>query len=281
LIPFWFIWPAVTLATFIPVYLAIIIVSRLRWVPLKYLAAAGVGLTFWFFFDTMGDAGSLGENNAIYPASLFGGLPHFALIGSFVAGVAALAIFDYVAIPSPSSSRKAMASYMLVPTAVAMIMGIHGLGEGWDAVSGVSTGTATVLTGLPALIQAYGTFPAVVSYPIHKFLEGSIVGIVYAAFSLRPRGWKGNWWEIGLLGLCFAGPSAVGAAVGYYVSFDTTYFYAFGVTSALYAMIRLGEALSKSSDSATAGWTPTYLGSKAFAALAIGFLLLYTAALLH
>ena len=279
MIPFWFIFPAVALATFIPAYLALFVVSKLRFVQLKYLAAAGVGLAFWFFFDAMGDAGSLGENNSIYPAYLFGGLPHLVLIGSFVAGLAALAVFDSLAVPGPGSSRRASPSFLLIPVAVALVMGIHGLGEGWDAVSGVSSGPATTLTGLPALIQAYGTFPAVVSYPIHKFLEASIVGIVYAAFSLRPRGWNGHWWEVGLLGLCFAGPSAVGAALGYFFSLDTTYFFAFGGAAALYAALRLGEGLAKSSTSDE--WTPAPFGVKVFVAMGVGLLLLYGAALLH
>ncbi|MDG6985741.1 MAG: hypothetical protein JRM73_03235 [Nitrososphaerota archaeon] len=276
MIPFWFIFPAITAVTFLAVYLALYSVSFARFIPVMYLSAAGVGLAFWFFFDTMGDAGALQENNALYPPYLFGGVPHLALIGAFVIGVFVLGVFDHFAVPAENGAGSAKP--FLIPMALAIVMGIHGLGEGWGAVSGVSGGTATTLTGLAALVQAYGTFPAVVSYPIHKFLEAAIVGAAYVAFVLRPNGWKAKRLELPVLGLCFAGPSAVGAAVGYFVSFDTTYFYAFGVTAALYAAMRLGEALSHGS---AEGWTPSRYGLKTFSALLIGFLLLYTAALLH
>ncbi|MDG6981573.1 MAG: hypothetical protein JRN51_10750 [Nitrososphaerota archaeon] len=276
MIPFWFIFPAIAGVTFLSEYLALYSISFARFIPVRYLAAAGVGLAFWFFFDTMGDAGSLQENNALYPPYLFGGVPHLALIGAFILGVVVLGGFDHFAVPS--ENKPGSAKPFLIPLALAIVMGIHGLGEGWDAVSGVSGGTATPLTGLAALVQAYGTFPAVVSYPIHKFLEALIIGATYVAIVLRPNGWKAKWWEVPVLGLFFAGPTAVGAAVGYFVSFDTTYFYAFGVTAALYAAMRLAEALSHGS---AEGWAPARYGLKTFAAMLIGFFLLYFAALLH
>ena len=71
----------------------------------------------------------------------------------------------------------------------------------------------------------------------------------------------------------------IGASIGYYLSFDTTFFYAFGVTSAMYAVLRLVEAIQPAFK--VGQNNPAYLGGRIFLALAIGFFLLYLAALLH
>jgi hypothetical protein len=275
LIAFSFIIPGLAVATFVPAYAALYLLPALR-VRARYLAALGVGLAFWFFYDTMGDAASLGENNSVYPPYLFGGVPHVALILSFVAGVGALAFFDRSAVPAPGV-RPGRGALFLIPAGVALVMGVHGLGEGWDAASAVSSAPATG-NDLQALIQAFGTFPALVSYPIHKFFEASIVGAVYAVYLSGTQS-KAGWWEIPLLGVLFAGPSAVGASLGYFYSFDTTYFFAFGVTAALYAVLRLAGALSQ--DFESRGRVPDYLGPRILLAMAAGMLLLYAAALLH
>jgi hypothetical protein len=287
MIPLSFIFLGILGTTLVPAYIGLYLVSNLRFVRTRYVAAAGVGLAFWFFYDTMGDAASLEENNSVYPPYLFGGLPHFALIGAFVAGVAALAIFDHFAVSAPRSqggtsdaSRANPRLLFLIPVALAAVMGIHGLGEGWDAASAVAGAPFNGASILDSLIQAFGTVPAVVSYPIHKFLEASIIGAAYTCYVSMSGGVvKTKWWDIPLLGILFGGPSVVGATLGYYVPVDTTYFFAFGVTSALYAALRLVEPTR-------AGFkvgvdAPSYLGWKVFLAMAVGFFLLYGAALLH
>ncbi|MDE1852955.1 MAG: hypothetical protein KGI38_04300 [Thaumarchaeota archaeon] len=279
MIAFWFIFPSIVLATFIPAYFALYLVPRLKFIHVRYLAAVGVGLSFWYFFDTIGDATSLGENNSVYPPYLFGGLPHFALIGAFVLGVATLATFDHFAVPMPGPPGPGRSSLFLISLAVALVMGIHGLGEGWDAVSVVSSGPPVSATGLQALIEAFGTFPAVLSYPLHKFLEASIVAVLYTAYVSRAAGDRCRWWEVPLLGFLFAGPSAVGAALGYFASFDTTYFFAFGAAGALYSVLRLVERTSPNFKLGEG--TPSHYGWALFAALTAGFFLLYFAALLH
>jgi len=285
LIGFLPIFLGILAATFIPVYLALYLLSKLSASNIKYVAAAGIGLTFWFFFDTMGDAVSLDANNSIYPFDLFGGLPHWGLIIAFILGVTALAIFDHVAVPGPSrSSRNGGGEWysmaFVIPAALALVMGIHGLGEGWDASSAVAAAPVNSSDILTALTQAFGTYSAVASYPMHKFLEASIVGAVYACYVTMTGGAvKAKRWHIPLLGLLFAGPSVVGAGLGYFITLDTSYFYAFGVTSALYAAVRLAGPLV--SDFKVGVNAPSYLGPKVFASMALGFFLLYTAALLH
>jgi len=264
-------------ATLIPIFVALYLVTNLKSVPIQYMAAAGLGLVFWFFYDTMGGASALEVN-----LGFGGGAAQIGVIVVFLAGIVALAIFDYIAVPSPkgsdgvqnfvvSSHSKAI---FLIPVGLAVVMGFHGFGEGWDFGSAASSVSATsVLDALG------GGYYALISYLLHKFLEAVIIAGVYSAFVGRTQNAAKAKWHLPLLGIIFGGQSIIGSSIGYFVGFDTTYFFAFGVTSTFYAAIRLGEPLSmkfRVGENA-----PHYLGPKIFVALAIGFLLLYIAALFH
>jgi hypothetical protein len=285
-------------ATLIPAYIALYLFVNLKRAPTKYLAALGLGLVFWFWTDTIGDATYLDVNAAVYPFSLFGGLYHLLVIIAFLLGITALAIFDYLAVRSPGlheerrrgigngaadpvvttnsgATRYGTKALIFVPVAVAAVIGIHGLGEGWDF-----GGTAAGVSGTTDIVSAFGGFNAVSSYPIHKFLEASIVAIVYTLYVERSRIARKAKWHIPVLGLLFGLTSVIGASIGYFVSFDTTFFYAFGVTSAIYAAIRVGAPLTFGTKSEE-GILPSYFGAKTFLFIGIGFFLLYGAALLH
>jgi hypothetical protein len=262
-------------ATLIPVWISLYIVSNLKFVKLQYLAMAGIGLTFWFFYDTLGNAAAVGVADGFG-----GGVPHVGVVIVFLTGIAALAIIDQIAVPSTEvynqegNQNKYSKFVFLIPAGLAFVMGMHGFGEGWDfgsAAQGVTTG---------GLLDAFGGgLGAIVSYLMHKFLEAAIIGVVYAVFVYRNSLAVKAWWHMPVLGLLFGGQSVLGAATGYNISFDTTYFYTFGATSAFYSAIRLAEAANprfKIGENA-----PFRLGPLAFTALAIGFLLLYSAALFH
>ena len=284
----------ITAGTLIPAYIALYLFPNLKSVPTKYLAALGIGLTFWFWTDTIGDATYLDVNAAAYPPSAFGGLPHFLVIFAFIFGIVVLAIFDHLAVPTPAayqggpngvtatsraSSGSVASSYatgalFFVPVAVAAVMGIHGLGEGWD-FAGVAAGVSTT-----DIVSAFGGWSPIIAYPMHKFLEASIVSIVYTIYVERSDFARKAKWHLPVLGLLFGLTSVIGSIVGYFVSFNTTYFYAIGVTSGIYAAIRLAGPLI-SNTKGSAGNIPSYLGAKTFLLVGIGFFLLYGAALLH
>jgi hypothetical protein len=275
--------------TLIPAYIALYLFPNLKTVPTRYLAALGLGLVFWFWTDTIGDATYLDVNSAVYPFSLFGGLYHFLVIIAFILGIAALAIFDYFATPTHFSYEATLSeaakgstsinytgkALILVPIAIAAVMGIHGLGEGWDF-----GGTASGVSGSTDIVSAFGGYSPIASYPIHKFLEASIIAIAYTIYVERSEMAKKSNWQIPVLGLLFGLTSVIGSAVGYFVSFDTVFFYAFGVTAAIYAAIRLAGPLVLGTRGVNA-IIPSYLGGKTFLFIGIGFFLLYSAALLH
>ena len=285
----------IAVGTLIPAYIALYLFPNLKSVPTRYLAALGIGLTFWFWTDTIGDATYLDVNAAAWPPAAFGGLYHFLVIFAFVLGIVALAVFDHFAVPTSSlyeavpnsvntasgasvdtvATGFATGALFFVPVAVAAVMGIHGLGEGWD-FAGVAAG----VSGSTDLISAFGGWNPIVSYPMHKFFEASIVSITYTIYVERNSIAKKAKWQLPVLGLLFGLTSVIGSMIGYFVSLDTTFFYAFGVTSGMYASIRLAGPLVLGTRG-SAGTLPSYLGSKTFLFVGIGFFLLYIAALLH
>lgn len=262
-------------ATLIPTYLALYLITNLK-IPTRYLGALGLGLAIWFFFDTFNDAIQLDVNQAFT-----GGLDHVAHVFVFWGGIATLAVFDYfvvrkpgVPLPQNGTSSNIVTKYLvLIPIATAFVMGIHSMGEGWDF------GGASGLAQTQTITNAFGNLSALASYPMHKFFESTIVACVYTIYVKRSNAVK-KAWHLPLLGLLFGGTSVIGTALGYYnPTVDTSYFYAFGVTSAFYAVLRLSESISlnfKIGDNA-----PSYLGWKIFLTVMIGFFLLYFAALFH
>lgn len=291
-----YIWGFIVLAiagsTLIPAYIALYGISSLKFIQTKYIAALGLGFAIWFFFDTMGDANEIDVNAALYPISYFGGWYHIALIATFAGGIAALAIFDHFAGIRPSQTEGVedapkVAKYLVfVPIAIAAVMGIHSLGEGWSYGA-----TVSFVPGSPPpmnlLLDAFSpgislpeAYSPLISYPLHKLFEAGIIACTYTVFIQRNDAVPKAKWHLPVLGLLFGLTSVIGAALGYYFTqVDVTFFYAFGVTAALYAFIRLGEGITKGRR--FAGIFPAYLGAKVFVAMGVGFFLLYFAALLH
>jgi hypothetical protein len=98
-------------------------------------------------------------------------------------------------------------------------MGIHGLGEGWDFA-----GVAASVSSTTDIVSAFGGWNPFVSYPMHKFLEASIVSIVYTIYVERYGIARKAGWHLPVLGLLFGLTSLIGSMLGYFVSLDTTFF---------------------------------------------------------
>lgn len=267
-------------ATLIPAYIALYFICNLKFVPLKYIAALGFGLTFWFFIDTINDAALLDVNSSVASLSDFGGWTHVGLIFVSILGLTALALFDHYALQGAIRSSYSNSKFLfLIPVAIAAVMGIHSLGEGWD-FGGTAVSVTTNSVSFSSLAGAFGGVLSLISYPLHKFLEASIVATVYSCYVFRAKtSSKDARWQILVLGLLFGGPSIIGSSLGYFIAFDTTYFYAFGATAALYAALRLVGPMSSSFDPLSKA--SMYFDWKLFAAIGFGFFLLYSAALLH
>ncbi len=82
--------------------------------------------------------------------------------------------------------------------------------------------------------------------------------------------------DLGLLSLAFAIPSFLGAITGYYLTYDSSYFYALGTGTAIYAAVRILGPLFDSTQPASARET-VIIGGLTM----LGLLSLYFAALFH
>ena len=100
----------------------LIISVAARYLDARDLAAFALGIYFWFFSDTIGDASLLGVDEGFT-----GGILHFALWLLFGIGLVLLFVLDkdvFTAGPSGTSFGFA------IPLLVAMAVGMHGFGEG-------------------------------------------------------------------------------------------------------------------------------------------------------
>jgi hypothetical protein len=257
------VWVASTVA---PALMGLIIIlwagARIR--PI-YTAAFGLGIFLWFFLDTIGGAASLGVSSG------FSGNPaQAAFVGLFIVGL--LLFFWTDADRSIFNSDLAAGKFGLaIPLLVAVAVGIHGLGEG----SAFGTNVAT--TSSTDLLEAFGGWNAGIAYVLHKGLEPMMIGACYSVYStVTSYNVKRRLKDILSLGLVFAIPSLVGAATGYFVAFNTTYFFALGAGTSIYAAIRLAAPLFSAAQNQGAG-----ASTKLAISLLLGFMAIYAAALFH
>jgi hypothetical protein len=231
----------------------------------KYLAAFAFGIFLWFFFDTISGSATLDVNSG------FGGGPaQVAVVILFVAG--ALLFFSVDQHRNIFSAETAIGKYgIVIPLLVAAAVGIHGLGEGWDF------GHTAYATSSADLLNAFGGVMAAVAYVLHKALEPMMVGACYAVYT-KGQARSGARWirDLFLLSIVFVFASLVGATGGYYVSFDTTYFFAIGTGTSIYAAFRLVGPLFIPNRTVRSKDT-----LQIAVALLLGFIAIYIAALFH
>jgi hypothetical protein len=150
-------------------------------------------------------------------------------------------------------------------------LGVHGLGEG------AAFGGTAALTTSTSLLDTFGGVSGGVAYVLHKALEPMTIGACYCAYSIQhAKTTTGRLRDLAILSIIFTIPSLIGAASGYYLTYDSSYFYALGTGTAIYAAVRLFGPLFDSTR------VTTVKESTIMAALiTLGLLTIYFAALFH
>src|SRR5947199_10078716 len=231
----------------------------------KYLAAFAFGIFLWFFVDTISGSATLDVNSGFG-----GGLAQVTVVILFLAGV--LFFFSVDRNRNLFSAESAIGKYgVVIPLLVAAAVGIHGLGEGWDY------GHHVYMTSSTNLLDTFGGINAGVAYVLHKALEPMMIGACYA-FYTKCQARNGARWirDTFLLSMVFSLASLVGAATGYFVSFDTTYFFAMGTGTSIYAAMRLVGPLFAPSQITKSNYSVLIA-----VAFLVGFIAIYFAALFH
>jgi len=262
-------------STWIPAFVGLlVIVWSGRVVKSKYLAAFALGIFLWFFVDTIQGSALLDVN-----AGFTGGAGQIAAVALFITGVIVTFWIDRRrGLFSPESIVRTVS--VGIPLLVAGAIGIHGLGEG------AAFGATAYSTSSTSLLDAFGGVSAGVAYLLHKGLEPIMAAACYCVYTRRTEsGVKGQLRDVLLLSLAFVLPSLIGAVVGYFVmgpatgfvaGFDTTYFFALGTGTSIYAALRLSRALFRSEGPMTAEDS-----IKMAVPIMLGFIAIYFAALFH
>ena len=257
------------LATFIPLYLGMIFVMLLKetaHISARNLSAFALGLLFWFFLDTLNDAIQLDVNEGFSY-----GFQHAALLLLFVVGFLSLALLSGLGISARVGVNEETDPFF-VGILVALGMGFHGVGEGLG-FGGTSAGTSAM-----TVLDAIGGYGGGAAYVLHKFLEATLVTIVYVSLTDEKLGLREQLWRLVALGLTFGIPSAVGDVVGYYVPVDSSYFFALGGGAALFVALLVMKPIfgtNARGEFTHSQWI------RVVVALLVGFLALYAAASLH
>lgn len=240
----------------------LVVAAAARVIKPRYLVAFAIGIYFLFFGDTLGGSAGLDINQGFA-----GGLPQLALLVLFASGVLLVFSLDANVFESGQESGRLN---LAIPLLMAFAVGMHGFGEG----AAFSTTAAT--TSSSSLLDAFGGVTAAIAFILHKALEPMMIGAVYWAYARdRANGTTGFVRDMLLLTLAFAVPGMIGGATDYYLSYDTTYPFAFGLGTSVYAGLRLVKPLFwDSSGSRTESL-------KTATCTLLGFMCIYVAALLH
>jgi len=253
-------------ATLIPGFVGLLVLTwASKLVAARYLAAFAFGIFLWFFVDTIGGSATLDVNSGFA-----GGTAQAGVVVLFVIGLLFVLWIDRNR--NIFSTDAAIGKYGLsIPVLVAIAVGIHGLGEG--AAFG-STAYSTLST---SLLDTFGGVSAGVAYVLHKGLEPMMIGACYSVYLAGQSRSTGRWLkDVFVLSLIFTIPSLLGAVTGYFINYDTTYFFALGTGTSIYAAVRLLAPLFK-----TSGVSSSRDSMRIGISLVLGFLAIYFAALFH
>ena len=262
-------------ATIIPAFAGLLVITWAgKKIPTKYIVAFAFGIMFWFFVDTISGSAVLHVNSGFG-----GGIAQVAVVSLFIIGY--LFFFWVDRKRDLLSPQSAIGIYGLtIPLIVAIAVGIHGLGEGTDFGY---TAYATLST---SLLGAFGGVFAGVAYVLHKGLEPMMIGACYSVYT-NWRARSASRWikDVFVLSIAFVVPSLIGTPVGYFVlgpatgylaGFNTTYFFALGTGTSIYAIFRLASPLF-----IPIGVTTTREPLKVAVSWILGIMAIYIAALFH
>ena len=255
-----------TASTLIPAFVGLLLIVLVGMkLQARYVAAFAFGILFWFFVDTITGAASLDVNSGFS-----GGVGQLAIVGLFVIGL--LSFFSFDGNRNIFSPDLAIGKYGLaIPVLVAVALGIHGLGEG------AAFGGTAALTTSTSLLDTFGGISGGVAYVLHKALEPMIIGACYCAYSIQhSNNTTGKLRDLAVLSTIFTIPSLIGAASGYYLTYDSSYFYALGTGTAIYAAVRLFGPMFDNSNRTSSKESITMA-----VLIALGLLTIYFAALFH
>ena len=229
----------------------------------RLVAAFALGIFFWFFVDTIE-----GSSDLDVSAGFAGGIGQVAMVALFIVGVLVFFGLDSRLF---NEEGGAPTVGLAVPFLAALAIGFHGFGEG------TAFGSTAALTSSASIMDAFGGVAAGAAYALHKMFEPMMVGALYVTWVGDNRGGAAaRSKDILLLTLLFVLPSILGAATGYFISYDATYFFALGTGTAIYTAFRLAkQVFHVPSLPRTGEWL------KVAAAVVLGFILIYLAALLH
>jgi len=252
------------LVTFFSAFVGIaLVVGASKLVQAKLVAAFALGVYLWFFTDTLAGANYLDVNGGF---ALSSGL--VALFLLFAIGLVFLFSLDKGVFNVQGQIGR---SGLLIAALAAFALGLHSFGEG------ALFGYTAAHTPSNSLLDAFGGLAPGSSWVFHKMLEPAIAAACYVAFAgPATRGTRDKLADALLLSTVFVVLPVVGSVLGYYVTFDTTYTFAFGLGASVYVLARVGRALY-ASDANSQPW----LSIKVAFALLVGFLLIFVSALLH
>ena len=220
-------------STLLPAFAGLLVITwASKKIPVRYIAAFAFGILFWFFVDTISGSAVLGVNSGFG-----GGLSQTGLVVLFLIGV--IFFFWVDRNREVLSPQSAIGKYgMTIPVLVAIALGIHGLGEG------AAYGATAHSTSSASIIDAFGGLRAGVAYVLHKGLEPMMIGACYSVYC-KPEDTTagGSLRSMFILSVVFMIPSLLGAATGYLLAYDTTYFFALGTGAAVYVVFRLAGPL--------------------------------------
>ncbi len=228
----------------------------------RYLAAFSLGIYFWFFSDTIGGSSYLDVNSGFT-----GGVVQLVLVGLFIFGVLLVFSLDRTTF---EPGQAVMGMGFAIPLLVALAVGIHGFGEG----AAFSATAATTLS--TNLFNAFGGVTAAVAFILHKGIEPMMVGTTYWVYARdRAKNARAIVRDMLLLAFVFILPGTIGAATDYFLNYDTTYFFALGTGTSIYAAFRLAKPLFWNSNASNSESIRIAL------LMILGFLCIYFAALFH